>query len=209
MENRKPIPAGAMIVAIMNLVLFVPCLCLTGGSFALKASGGLSGLQAAPEQKEIQQKVEDAIARELPNAKTVDLVSSVVTVLFSIGMIVSAIGLLTRQTWGRTLCLFLSVLLVILAAASTYYAVTVTLPVTDKITEEALKAQKLPISPGMAQTISYGFVAVLALFEIGYPILAVALLMTPGVRRMYCSHPSAGVGDSMNDDRRREDYDSR
>ncbi len=221
MARSKSLPAAALIVGILNLVLFVPCLCISGGSIAVESAGSLSGFGATAQQKEMQKKLEESIRMEVPNQKAVQLVTSVVEVLCSIGMIVSAIGIFMKQSWGRLLCIISAVLLAIVFTALTIYQAAVVIPGTARATEQALKEQKVPVSPGMLHAVQYATVIVQALFMVGYPLLAIALLMTPSVRKTFSTSRQTEDGDYDDlgrggdddrrdyDDRRRDDYDDR
>lgn len=164
-------------------------------------------------------KMEADLQKEMPNGKAIGLVFNVISLVLSIMMVVAAVGLLMRGSWGRTLCMIAAVLLIIVALANVIYQATSVLPVTMKMQEEMLRQQNPNAAPppGMFKAIGYGTLIVMAVFMIGYPILAFGMMMMGSVRAFYSGSrrdsfdgPDDDFDDrrrDRDDDRRRDDWD--
>ncbi len=147
MPRSRKIPVTALFVAIINLVLFVPCLCCSGAGLAMVgAGGGGSDFALDPKQKEELKKQEKIVEEKVPNQKAIGMAFSFGNVLGSILMIVAAIGLLKKQSWGRLVCIFGSILLIVDSLANVGYQAKSVLPVTVKIQEWEMREQ----NPGAA-----------------------------------------------------------
>jgi hypothetical protein len=108
------------------------------------------------------------------------------------------------------LCILCSAFLAVFITAMTIYNVAFVLPVANRIAEQQLKEQKLPVSQGTVQAIAYGSATVEWLVMAGYPLLAIGLLMTGPVRRAFSADQASGPDDDFDQGRRREDdYDDR
>ncbi len=217
MPARKKLPAAALAVAIMNLVLFAPCLCCSGFSAAMGAAGDItSSFASTPQQKELQKKTQEAIEKEAPNAKPVGLVFNVINVILSTLMIVAAIGLFMGKPWARLLCILGCIALLLVVAGNSLFEVLVTIPAGSKVFDEQMKNQNAQAPQGAFGGLMYIGVVLRVLIIGGYAIIAIGLLMTSSVRRAFSGSPIASAVDfddrsreDDDDDRRRDDRDDR
>jgi len=209
-------PAAAMIVAIVNLVLFVPCL----GSACFNTLGGASGMDISEvlavdaKAKEQAKKINAAMDEKLPNRRAVEIVFSIAGLIYSVAMIFASIGLLLKKPWGRSACLLAAALVIVVSIARLGYSF-VALPPAIELQEAAMKeaaAGPAP-PPGTMAAVTYGMVGCSGAFMIGYPLLVIILMMTGSVRAFYSTEAydrrleeTEGGG---RDDNRRDDEDDR
>jgi hypothetical protein len=214
MASSKSAPVAATLVAIVNLVLFLPCLCTScysGISVAAGMEGG--GFAFDPKQKEQLKKMEAELDQKLPNRKPVGIAFSILGLIDSAAMVAAAIGLLMKKPWGRLACILASVLMIVFSLVSLIYAAAVVMPPTIEAQEAMMKGNPGPAPPaGMMAAIMYGSLAFSALLNIGYPLLAVFLMMTGSVRAFYSQEAyerrqAEAEGGGRDDDRRRDDDD--
>lgn len=177
-----------MFVAIMNLILFLPCACCSGiGLVAGPALGDGTAFVTDPEQKKAAEELTKRLKENVPNLDTIQFLTGVLTLLASLDLVVAAIGLLMRQNWGRILCIGGAILLIVVTLFNVGLQATKVIPVTLEAQKEIM-AQQGQGGPGAAEMlgiIAYGALAVNVVIQVGYPLLALLLLLTPSVREFY------------------------
>jgi len=217
MPRSKSTPIAALIVAIVNLVLFIPCLCCSGANAGVGAfAGDGSAFVPDPKMKEDIKKQQQEINNAVPNFKTVELVTNILKVIASIMMVSAAIGLLMKQSWGRLLCILGAAFIILVTLGHAVYQATTTIPAISKVQEEQMKKNPAAgpgLGQGFFQGANYIGLAIQVLLSAGYPLIALFLMMTPPVRDFY----STSARDrrqheddlEREDDRREDDYDDR
>lgn len=212
MASRKK-PAILYVIATLNLILGIPCLCCMScagfGTVAGEVMKPPAGAKADPnnpltqmnEQLEEQQKF---MVKEVAGYKAIQIGVIVVTILYSLALIISAIGLFMGQSWGRWMCIMACIVMILVGLASTVHNLFVVMPASKKFNEQQAAAAK-PAASGEWYAAGSGVNIALSLaWQLGYPILAIALLM---------AGPAAGYfsnkGRRDNLDRPDEDWDRR
>jgi predicted membrane protein DUF2127 len=227
MAVRKKPPALLM-VAIINLVLGLPCMCCMGvgalGTAAGMGPGGKAQPAPAPGQAanpftkfaQDAQEQQEFMAKKAPGYQTGQLAFMIVSAVFSLVLIVTAVGLLLGQSWGRLLCIIACALVIPLGVAHLVHRVVYVLPAAREFTNQ--KMQKAGGAAPPAGSVELGGAVGLlpdAAIGVFYPLLAIALLMTGPVREYFASGgPRQRVGDSRFDEfqdefRRRGDDEDR
>src|SRR5262245_17935538 len=178
-------PANLTIVAILNVIIALPCVCCMGFTAIGAASMGDAGVnQPKPAANdpfgEAMFKMNEQanfIAKEAPGYKAEQLAYSVVVLLCSIGLLISAIGLFMGQQWGRMLSIAACAVMIVAALGNTVYTVIYVMPATKKFEEQHVAKQAGPPPPKGAQEAG-GLVAVCValLIGAGYPAVAIAML---------------------------------
>lgn len=194
MAGSKSIPAAAMFVAIMNLVLFLPCACCSGiGLVAGPTMGDGTAFVADPEQKKAVEEVNKRLKEKVPNLETVQLLTGGLTLIASLGLVIAAVGLLMRQNWGRLLCIGGAIALILVTLLNVGFQATRVIPVTLEAQKELLfnKGQAGPGAQEMLGVIAYAALAVNVLIQVGYSLLALLLMFTTSVRKFYTGTGSA------------------
>src|SRR5262245_980617 len=206
---RPKRPGGAALIAVCNILLGLPCLCCTG----ITAFGNGTDLvnpeppaapgnkqQAPPAQQgdKFDQMFEELdeqgqfLAREMPHQSMVMLAINVVLVIASLALLVSGVGLLMLRPWGRMLCLVAALVLATVTTAEIVYDVIFLVPAMKKFDEHLEKkrlAQKQPAPPMSKMDGTTIMLALSALLGVGYPILAIVVMMTAPVRAAYAGAP--------------------
>ena len=202
-------PPGAAAIAICNILLGLPCLCCSGAGTVQQAMEMANPAPPAPpgqEQKapagqpadpfdDFMRQAEEQgrfMAKEVPHQPKVTLVLDALSLLASIALLVSGVGLLMMRPWGRTLCLIGALALATFSLVEVVYDVIFVIPATRKFDEQQEQkriAQKQP-APPLSQSAGAMFgVAIGALLGVGYPILAMIVMMNPAVRAAYAGTP--------------------
>jgi len=208
--SRPKRPAGAAFIAVCNILLGLPCLCCTGvsafgnGTDVVNpeppaAPGNKQEAPPAQQGDKIDQMFDELdeqgqfLAREVPHQSMVMLAINVVLVIASLALLVSGVGLLIMRPWGRMLCLAAALVLATVTTAEIIYDVIFLVPATKKFDEHLEKkrvAQK-QAAPPMSKMDAVVFVlALTALLGVGYPILAIVVMMTAPVRAAYAGAPA-------------------
>jgi hypothetical protein len=209
---RKKTSAAVIVVAVINLVLGVPCLiCIPTSLIASEALKGMAKQnQAAGPANPFGQidEQERFMEKEAPGFKTIQYVASGVQVLYALGLIVSAALLLVNKPAGRYLCIAICALFAAWTIGNSVYQVSVAMPAARKYLEKRLQDLKGPPPPkGLFEASSAVGLGFNILMGVGYPLLAIALLMTPGARNTMTRHRPADLDDPRDEDY--EDYEAR
>lgn len=200
MARSKSIPAAAMFVAIMNLILFLPCACCSGiGLVAGPAIGDGTAFAVDPEQKKAVEALNKRLKEKVPNLDTIQLLTGALTLAASLDLVVAAIGLLMRQNWGRILCIGGAILLIVVTLFNVGFQATKVIPVTLEAQKEVM-GQQGQAAPGAADAlgaIAYGALAINVVIQVGYSLLALILMLLPSVREFYTG--SGSVADEADE----------
>lgn len=208
---QKKTSAAVIAVAVMNLVLGVPCLiCTPLGLVATQAMQGFGkqNNQAAAAnnpfgQMEKQQKF---MEQEAPGFKIMQYVGAAAGILFSLGLIASAILLFGGKPLGRTVCIAVCALFAVWTLINCGYQLGVAMPASKKFFDQEMQQMKGAPPPKGLFEVSSGIGIVFALLiGVGYPILATALLMTPGARKALSGGSASANGNPPEDNA--DDYD--
>jgi hypothetical protein len=222
MAKRKKKPPVLMIIAILNILIALPCMCCLGSNAVVLVA--MPPEQAANQPKPAannpfgqmmaQQGEQLAfIAKESPGYTAEQIGYNIIAVLVSIGLLTSAIGLFMGQSWGRLLCMAACAVMVLAALGNTIYTVAYILPATKKFQSQQLQKGGAPPPPGTSEGRAAGSVIGIAgvlLVGAGYPVLAIGLLMTSPVRSFFSGGGRRPDDDYDDDfDRRAEQDDDR
>ena len=189
---RRRQSAAVLAVAIMNLVLGVPCLiCVPIGLVATEALKGAAKQNpaAGPNnpfgRMDEQQKF---MEQEAPGYQVMQYVGATVSILFALGLILSAVLLLSGKPLGRTLCIAVCACFAIWTLAHAVYQVAVVMPASKKFLDQQMqKMGGTPAPKGLFEASTGVGIAINVFIGVGYPILATALLLSPGARKALSS----------------------
>ena len=212
MARRKSKSAVVMVVAIINLVLGVPCLVCVPTSFAIQGAmkGAVKANARAGQNDPFAQAEEQEafMEKEAPGYHLMQYLAVGASTLFALGLIVSAILLLMTNPWGRYLCIGVCLAYAIWTAGHAIYQVAVTLPATRKYLDQQFKKINAPPPPkGIFEVSAVFGLTINGLFGIGYPVLAIALLMTPAARKAFAPSKSKELAEDDDFDGPRDDFD--
>jgi hypothetical protein len=217
---RRSRPANATFIAVCNILLGLPCLCCSGlisfghGADVIEtqqanpANAAAQGpaadnegddANAAKPKNMVEQLLKENdeseayLQKELPRRSIINLGIGIVLVIASLLLSVSGVLLLMNRPFGRTLCLAAAAIMLIGGLADAGYGIGVERPATEKF--DRLKAQELKAKnqPPVDVTETEGLwvaIGVKAFLCIGYPVLAIAVMMTGLVRNYYRRTPN-------------------
>lgn len=199
--SKQPLPAAVLVVAILHFVGGgLSLLCVEAPGLATQAAGGASGIMKGfagsgnPAMADIE-KMEAFQKRELPHQGLFAIVSLSLGLVLSLVMIISGIGLLKLQPWGRTLSLIYAPCSILMRLAGTIYTLLFVSPVILRYYEtEANFPPQMRAQMLMTQKITVYTSVLFGLVFIIYPIVVLFLLTRPGVVKAF-----ADGGDADNE----------
>jgi hypothetical protein len=148
------------------------------------------------------------MAREVPSFKAANIGFNVAYVLASLLLMVSAIMLFLKMPIGRTACIIGSAIILLITLAYIAHQAAFVLPAQFKWQQQnPAMAAGGGAGLGILKGATYIVLVIAAILYAGYPLLAIGLLMTSSVRRVF-SGSAMGPADDF-DDRGRDDYDDR
>lgn len=229
---RPPRPANAMFIAVCNVFIGLSCSCCAGAILVGEAANKAGVLPAAPvpppngEQADAdvdapaaaQDPIEQALAegekqqafieKEVPHLISYQVTSNIAMLLASIALLISAIGLFALKSWSRLFCILGAGLMLLVTIGDVVYQMAFVLPACRKFDEKHPKIAKQPGDVD-STTVNGIRVGCLGFIGIGYPLLAMAVMMTSNVRHVY-------TGDHRDEEEQRydryqddDDYDDR
>ena len=181
-------PTSVIVIAIFQLIfggLGLMCnLCagivlLAGGPQAFQFAG------AGPNPgTTLQEEMEKFQSEKLPQAKAVQAVGFVTSLLFALMMVASGIGLLKMQPWARTLAIVYAIAGIANALFTTIYALMYTAPMMREFI--ALKKSQGNLKPQETITInalelSTNLAGYSPLLFLVYPIIVLIILLRPKI----------------------------
>jgi uncharacterized membrane protein len=224
-------PAGAMVIAVFNLVFGLPCVCCTGfasvGSMMSAVNPGKNQEEIKIDDKDadkmaflklMKQELEksDVLEKEVPHMAIANFVIYAIGALGSLLMFVSGILLLMMRNSGRQLCIVGSVLLLITFTADMLYSAVFVYPPTKKFEEKKQREgkesqQDSGMGPGVSALV--GPCAGLAVGG-GYALLAIAVMLSGVTRDAFAAAARERDSDRPGDDysaydRPPDDFDNR
>jgi hypothetical protein len=107
------------------------------------------------------------------------IVSTVLNVLICIALIVAGMGLLKMRPWARWLCIGYSIVSILMTAAATVFALTISNPAVTAYQQEYARKHGLPVSTDLASANVLS--AVTAVFLLLYPIAMLIIMFLPSV----------------------------
>jgi hypothetical protein len=193
-DIQNPPPASIKVFGILQIVFGgLALLCSLLGALGLAMSfamGGAAGGGAAapnlkPQEKEMvefQQSL-PTIQDKQPGGKVVQYAQAGLDLVLSVVMIVSGIGLLQMQAWGRLLAIGYSVVSLLQKVFGIVYAVAFTIPATNQLIETF--APKFPPAQTMAslfRMIAYATPIVMLVIAV-YPTLVLIFMLKGSTAR--------------------------
>jgi fatty acid desaturase len=183
---------------------------LVGMATGMGRPGG--GAAATADQKEVQdmqKKLEDALEKESPAYKTRQPFFAVLSLLTSVMLLVSGLGLWNMSSWARPVNLIYAALSLIHSLASLFFALAYDIPITNKVIAEMPAAgQQAAMTKQIMGFAIYGAVGFIVLAMI-YPIITIIVMLLPSTVRAF--GPTSEEEDFGDQPDRREpgDYDDR
>jgi hypothetical protein len=174
MDIQRRSHAGVTTIAVLQLVfggLGLACeVCALSGVSARLASG------QAP-QDEIRKIIEE----EVPSQKVIGFVGQGISLVLSVLMVTSGVGLLQMKPWGRSVAIGYAILSIINRIAIGIYGV-VMLPTMQAVNEKV--ASKIPNGQAMLGILQFTTVAAvfIGFLFIIYPIVVLLVMRRPDVR---------------------------
>jgi hypothetical protein len=186
----KKRPASVLVIAIFQLVFGSLGLCgsvlvLSGVQeklAALSQSNVNQGTQTGLKQPPNQQELEDAITKHAPSYPMVKKVEGGAGAILSLVMIVSGIGLLQMQTWGRFLTIGYAVVSLLYRLVDGIYVIAFVAPAMSAVAQEYAKGggqQEQIIATTMQIGAYSGLVGVLLTGL--YPLFVLIIMLLPSV----------------------------
>jgi hypothetical protein len=191
---RRNVPAAVMVIAFMHLIfggLGVICLgCsgvmdLAGGQKALAGMGTPEQQRQAEAQKRRNEVTEQVHAERVPLYRVYSTTNRVLSVLFSIAMVASGVGLLYLQSWAR----WLSVGYAVLSLLANLVVLVYTLAFMNAADAEAFR--RLPPQTEQEQ-MAYNIVrsagpliSVLPAALAAYPAAVLVVMLLPSTGRAF------------------------
>ncbi len=193
---RPSRPASATLIAVCNILIGLPCLCCSGYSTvqdaadAGKANQAQAGNPAQANTFEARiDKVTADVEKAIPHHRAVTLASDIGSILGSLLLLVSGVGLLLGRPFGRWFCLVGAGLVLACSVVEVVEIAAFALPESRKA-----EANLGPPAPGQphieVSDILVGVIFLEVVTGVGYPLLAIVVMMTAPVRRFYRSRPA-------------------
>jgi hypothetical protein len=204
MAKKKKLAIGALVIGICNLVYGLPCICCIG----LGAVGTAMGPQAGANQANNpfgqfgarMEKQQAFMQKEVPSYKPVQIILAVSFVVYGLCLVVAAFGLFFTMSFGRYLSIIASAVMILLTLIHLVHAVVLVVPAANKFVQQEqqgpAQARQAGFAAGSAASLGFDF-----LLGVGYPVVVIAVLLTPGVRQSFAGHRSRG------DDREPDEFD--
>jgi hypothetical protein len=224
MSEKPKLPGLLIAVAIMNLVLGLPC-----GGFALIGAiyGGVKAGKEIPEPKaqstvkaggfqtttpKNQTQIEDEMMvimrKDCPGYHLVTILLAVGQSFVGLLLILGGAFLLMGKPMGRLVTYLACGLLIVITIVNAGYSAAFVFPAQQKWMD--MNAAALP--PGFAGIMQVTLYATLLLnvaIGIGYPILAFILLSNHKVKAFYANKSGSGLSDDTYNTRLEDDKDER
>lgn len=221
---RRTRPAAATFVAVINILLGIPCLCcsgcVSGGQILGMATGnqGEEELDAPDDPNDPigsaiknMARQEEFIAKEVKHEMVLTLIVNIGSLIASLILLVSGFMLLTGHSSGWLAAILGLLILLGCTTVEVINNVVFVMPAAKKfdVQEEQAERKKADeISSTSALMIN---IALKSAIGIAYPILALILLMTGPVRAFYAQRTSDEHDRYQDDDEydrpRRRRYD--
>jgi hypothetical protein len=195
MSRQRPgSVTAAAVLAIIYGGLFTICnLCGVFG-LAAQGAGNLFG-GGDPQQAQLQKQVEEAMAKDVPVYKPVQIAGLVVGLLSALAFLAAGIGLLGMQSWARLLALAAALFTVFYDIAQSIYQLVFVMPAMNRVFTEVLP-NALPKGPApmpaefmqiMKASLIAGIVigVLIQIAVIVYLLIIVFLLMRSNVRAAF------------------------
>jgi hypothetical protein len=217
MAPSKKLPAAAIVVGILNLLLYSPCLCCGGIGIVSGATGGGASMISDPKMKEEINRQMAFMENEVPAFKAASIGFNVAYALVGVLLMVSGVLLLLKMPVARTACIIGSVLMLVITLAYIAHQVAFVLPAQFKWQQQnPAVAASGGAFMGILKGGTYAVLVGAAILYVGYPALALGLMMMSSVRRTFSGSNTIGPNGDFEedrrddyDDRRRDDYDDR
>jgi hypothetical protein len=217
---RKKKSVAVIVVAVLNLVLGIPCvICIPVGLIATQGLKGMAKQNQAAGPNDPFGQIEEQekfMEKEAPGFKAMQYVSATIQVFYGLGLIISAALLLVGKPAGRYLCIAACICFAFWMIGHSVYQVAFVMPAGKKYTEKRLQEMKAPPPPkGLFEASTAVALGFNLFIGVGYPLLAIALLMTSGAREALTKRRRADTEDLRDEDyddyedRRLRDYDER
>src|SRR5262245_9085411 len=140
-------PAIVLVMAILNFVFgFFGLMCGCCGVFAqfgISALGNVSMKGPKGEENPIKDMVA-FLERELPGYQAIEVSHGALLLFLGLFLIVSGIGLLLMQSWGRWLAVAVAILVIPLQIGHAIYEIGFVQPATDRWAQQLLLKQGVP-----------------------------------------------------------------
>jgi len=177
----KKRPPVILVIAILSLIGgslgLLGSICggamqLAGGNKMFAGGGG----QQDQEQQKLQEDIDKAIEKG-PGGKLVRYGEMGMDLVLSLLMVIGGIGLLSMQSWARTLTIVYAILSIVNHIFSLIYALAFTIPATNEVIQEfTAKDQQAAQFVSFMRVILIGG-AILGFLFIAYPIFVLIAML--------------------------------
>jgi hypothetical protein len=209
MARSKKLPAAAIVVGILNLLLYSPCLCCGGIGVVSGATGGGASMISDPKMKEEINRQMAFMENEVPAFKAASIGFNVAYAFVGVLLMVSGVLLFFKMPAARTACIIGSVLMLMITLAYIAHQAAFVLPAQFKWQQQnPAVAASGGAFMGILKGSTYAVLVGAAILYVGYPALALGLMMMSSVRQAFSGSSSIGPDDDFDDDRRRNEDDA-
>jgi hypothetical protein len=168
---RRRRPGSVTTFGILNIVF--------GALFLLCGLASLSETRAEVNGKDVSDELKAYLVSEVPGYNVWRFGSVGIGVLLGVGFVVSGIGLLQIQSWGRVLGLVCAGVSMGFELFQSIYQIALVNPATSKFLAGA------PLIGGFVSGIMTGVVIIVALIVIAYCVVLLVGLLQPGTARVF------------------------
>jgi hypothetical protein len=217
---RRPGAATAAgVLAIIYGSLGLLCGVCGLASLLIQGAGGNNMFFGGdPAQADLQKKLQDALARDLPAYEAVQIGGNLLGLIEAVALLVGGIGVLNMRRWARTLVMTFSFIAIASGIFQVYYQTVFVFPSMNNVFQNELPgllpagpapqaAQVMSVMRTMVTAIAVVTIVILVVVMI-YLFIIIMLLARPHVRAAFASQDQMDYLESEREgERARRDYD--
>jgi hypothetical protein len=213
MPRERPLSVvSAAVLALLYGGLFT--LCNLFGLISVATQGMINQALAAgnPQQQEMQKKIEEAMERDVPGYRVMQIATPVVGLVEALAILIAGIGLLGMYSWARTLALAATWFAIISRVCQAVFQAVFVIPASGNALEAALPGA-MPPGPAAEQfgKMMRAMIPAMMFLAVGFLVLTIIylsiivfLLMRRHVREAFAA-PDVPAGAMQALEREEED----
>jgi hypothetical protein len=186
--------AGVTTMAILNLVF--------GGLFLICGVVNITQQSnMTVNGRDISQDVTDYLDTEVPGYSFMRVGGPVLTMIFAVGFVISGVGLLQVQSWGRVLAIVIAGISILNQLFQAFYTLAL---VNPAIKRYFATGTGINLIGGMATGFTTMAIVVTSVFIVAYDVILLVMMLQSTTSRVFSGEYR---GEEVRDDRRRSRYD--